>query len=399
MTDLMDAQEASERPRMDPRFARRWIDARRQEGRRRLVVVGVASGLAALVVLAVGSIYSPLFHVRHLRVDVTGPVSAAQVTQLAGVSRHSLMVDVHASSIAARLDADPWLGGARVERKWPGTVTVSVAARTALAVAATSDGRWAQIDATGRVLDVVATRPLGFPVLQGLARVPGAGDWLEGTSGPGPSPAEGPAALVDMAAASDGPDVPQGPAAVLAVLDSLPPVLRAAVLTAQVNPGPGLTLVVSPPRMASGTVTVLLGDGSQLEQKVSAFLTVMAQANLNGVTGLDLSVPARPALETGNPPFPPLPTPHPASSSTSNPKSGPGAASSTATTVASPATTATGPSTTGPSTTRPSTTAPSTMGPAAGAAPATTAATTPTASPAGAKTAPSTTVGSATGGG
>ncbi|MDA8044899.1 MAG: cell division protein FtsQ/DivIB [Actinomycetota bacterium] len=309
MTDLLDAQGASgppSQPRIDPRFARRWAEARREEGRRRLQALLVAGGVVGLALLVLGALYSPLLRVRHLRIQVTGPVAAAQVGRLAGVTAHTLMIDVHASSIAARLDADPLLGGARVVRRWPGTVEMWAVARTPLAVAATADGRWAQIDVTGRVLGVVATRPLGLPVLQGLRGIPAVGAWVAGTAGPDHSPAESPDALVDMVAASDGPDVPQGPAAVLAVLDSLPATLRAAVLTVEVQSGPGLTLVVSPPRLASGTVTVLLGDGSQLQQKTAALLTMLDQADLGGVTGLDLSVPDRPATESSSPPFPPL---------------------------------------------------------------------------------------------
>ncbi len=64
MTDLLDRPEPAplDRPRIDPRFARRWIDAR-QEGRRRLQGLILVGALVALVVLAVGSLFSPLFHV------------------------------------------------------------------------------------------------------------------------------------------------------------------------------------------------------------------------------------------------------------------------------------------------------------------------------------------------
>jgi hypothetical protein len=52
------------------------------------------------------------------------------------------------------------------------------------------------------------------------------------------------------------------------------------------------------PTAASATVSVNLGDGSQLAAKLTALATVLAQANLAGVVQIDLSVPDRPATLT-----------------------------------------------------------------------------------------------------
>jgi hypothetical protein len=325
VTDLLHPA-GTERPPIDPRIARRWIDARRQEGRKRLHLLIALGVLVVIVAAAAGSLYSPLLHVRHVRVTVDGPLSATSVGRLSGVSRSTLMIHVDGAAIAARLDADPWIGQARVTRRWPGTVTISVVVRHPLAMVAlsaapagggvsgagvsggvgggaavggvggtSSAAGWAEVDPTGRVLADVAVPPGGVPVLQGIARVPSPGGWIAGSSGLPAGPNAAPSGLVDMAAASDGPDMPAGPAAALAVLDALPAALRADVVSVNAAGGPGLSLVISPPRLASGIVTVALGDGSQLQSKVTAMVTLLANADLSGVTGLDLSVPNRPA--------------------------------------------------------------------------------------------------------
>lgn len=279
---------------MDPRFARRWIDARREEGRRRLHVLVWLGAVAAVLGAIGGSLYTPLFHVRHLRISVDGPISAASVGRLAGLSGQMLMIEVDSSRSVARLDSDPWLGAARVTRSWPGTVSVAVTVRTPIAVVAQGTG-WAEVDQTGRVLTDIANPPIGTPVLQGVGAVPSPGGWLASSAGAAVNPNAAPGLLADLNSIADGADVPTGAAAALAVLASLPATLRPDVLTVNAAAPAGLTLVISPPRLASGTISVAFGDGSELQSKVTALLTLLGQADLGGVTNLDLSVPNRPA--------------------------------------------------------------------------------------------------------
>lgn len=299
MTDLMDRPSPTEPPRIDPRIARRWIDARRQEGRRRLHVLMASLGVLACAGLAAGSLYTPLFQVRHVRIAVAGHISSASVARLAGVTHKTLTIDVNGAAIAARLDADPWLGAARVVRHWPGSVDISVQVRSPIAVVrvpgAGAVASWAEVDPTGRVLADVAGPPTGMPVLQGPGSVPAPGGWVAGSAGAAAAPDAPSSGLADMTASSDGPDVPAGPGAALAFLEALPTGLRADVSSITTASGQGLSLVVNPPRTATGSVTVLLGDGSQLQAKVDALVTMLDQGDLTGVAGVDLSVPSRPS--------------------------------------------------------------------------------------------------------
>lgn len=295
MTDLLTppARPSGDRPRIDPRFARRWIDARREEGRRRLRLIAIGVTAAVVVVAALGSLLTPLFAVRHLRITVNGPISAASIQRLSGLSTHNLMVGVHAGAVTARIDGDPWLGAARVTRHWPDTVTISVAVRSPLA-AVVDGSQYVEVDSTGRVLATIADPPLGMPVVQGITAVPPAGQWLAGTAGPTASPGASAATLDDLAATSDAPDLPGSTAAALAVLQLLPSSVRAEVMATDAAPG-ALSLVIDPP-LATGAITVEMGDGSQLQAKVTALTTLVAQANLTGVTAIDVTVPSRPAL-------------------------------------------------------------------------------------------------------
>ncbi len=297
---------------IDPRFARRWTQVRREQGRRRLRIVAVLAAVVVVVGAAAVSLYSPWLSMRQVRVTTVGAVSRAEVLSVAGLNHRRPLIAVDTGAAAARLDAVPTLGGARVSRSWPSTIEVRVIQRTPVAVVARAAApgaaaEWATVDATGRILaDSVAPLP-GLPVLQGVGQVPAVGDWLIGTAGPRvdpppPPPAGGAAAngpsLVDLNAESDTPSVPNPTAAAVAIAAALPASVRSAVVTVRIGPGNQLTLAVLPFSIAAGSIPVTLGDGSQLGAKLTALAALLANANLSGAAGINLTVPDRPAVLT-----------------------------------------------------------------------------------------------------
>ena len=285
--------------RIDPRFARRWIEVQRANGRRRLHLLLVGLAVVVLAGLALGSFYTPVWRVRHIRVSVTGGgISAASVQRLTGLGPRSLMVDVNTAAITARLDADPALGGARVIQHWPGTVTIRVATRRAVALVARSATVWATVDPTGRILANVATQVPGVPLILGASAIPAPGGWLAGTLGPGVMPGTSPAGEVDMAAASGGTDVPNAIDAALVALQALPASVKPEIISVDIGAAGTLSMTVLPVGVTAGSVTVHLGDGSQLSQKLSALVTLLNQADLANVSQVDLTVPDRPAVLT-----------------------------------------------------------------------------------------------------
>jgi hypothetical protein len=297
------------RLRIDPRFAERWVRVRREQGRRRLRIL--AGVLAAVVVfaLAVGSLFSPLLNVRHIRVSAPAAISRAQVLSVAGLTHPRPLTEINTGAVAARLDAVPGWGAARVRKSWPETLLISVVARSPVAVVARAnpagtrppagEPAWATVDATGRVLANVSTASR-LPVLQGTGPVPPPGGWLTGSAGPHAAPPSGLASrpLADLNAAADSPAAPSGTAAGLAIVAALPRALHGNVLSVTVGPDSRLALSVVPASSPGGSIAVDLGDGSQLAAKLTALTAMLTQANLAGVSGIDLTVPDRPAALT-----------------------------------------------------------------------------------------------------
>ncbi len=293
---------------IDPRFVLRLTEIRRQEGKRRLRVLAAAGAAVVIVAAAVGSLYSPVLALRHVRLAAIGAVSRAQVLSVTGLSHPRPLIEIDTGQLAARLDAVADLGGARVRRSWPATVAIKVTQRTPVAAvaqpaSARSPAGWATVDATGRVLTDLAAPPPGLPVVQEAGPVPPPGQWLTGSAGPGADPlppaGTGPASgrsLVDLDAPPDSSAVPTGTAAALAVSAALPASMRNTVQSVRAGPGSALTMAVLPATIASGSIPVTLGDGSFLNQKLTALVALLTQGDLSGAAGINLSVPDRPAV-------------------------------------------------------------------------------------------------------
>lgn len=312
------APARSRTPRIDPRLRQRWIDARREEGRRRLKLIGALLAALALLAAGFGALHSPLFEVRHVRVtfkDVPqgSGLTAAQIDAQAGLNRKRLMVGVATGQEARLIEQLPWVATARVQREWPGTIRIAVTARHPVAEVERVPGRPASgvalIDASGRVL---ALSPPGsaspgsrsvagsdVPILPLLGALPAPG-------APGTSilPSAGAGGRVGSAGQTGGAGGPVGtggevgPAGQvaeeeLATAAALPPALqrRTSTITITAN---GLVLGL-------GSVTIVFGDAGELAQKMTSLETVLSKVSLAGVRTIDLRVPDRPAL-TGSQP-------------------------------------------------------------------------------------------------
>ena len=119
-----------------------------------VVVVGVG-GFAAT--------RSELLDVDEVQVVLTGdgPLTAAEVVEVAGVSTGAPMVTVDLDALAARVRGLAYAAEVVVERDWPSTVRVWVVARLPVVSAVEPKGRIALLDAGGIVLEHVArTDPL-----------------------------------------------------------------------------------------------------------------------------------------------------------------------------------------------------------------------------------------------
>jgi hypothetical protein len=254
---------------VDPRFRRRWAEARRAEGRRRLRVVVATAGALGLCGAAFGALHSPLFEVRRVAVVGNEHTPRAAILAAAGLSRAGvLMIDAGSDRAEKAVDALPWVLRATFVRHWPWSLVIRVQERSpaALVEAGTVTD---VVDATGRVLEAVppGEAPPELPLLVGA--VPAApGAHVKAT---GPSAG----ALGEL----------------LAAAAAAPPVLGARGLALSWSAGPGLV-----GRLAGSPATVLLGDKSDLSFKLAILAELTTATRLAGYSLVDLTVPDRPAL-------------------------------------------------------------------------------------------------------
>jgi cell division protein FtsQ len=245
---------------IDPRIRARRIAVRREEGRRRLrFLIWCAAGLAVLGAGVVAT-RSPLLDVD--TVEVSGDVQTGrrQTLEALGVAEGDLMLEVDPGAAARRLERLPWIASATVRRQFPSTVTVVVVERRVAAAVPAAGERWALVDATGHVIDVLVEPPPDIVRVLGVRPVTGAGDRL-------PAPARD----------------------ALTVAGAVPPPLRPRV--PEVVSGPhGLELRLTPQGV------VRFGPAAAVGPKFQALATLLERVDLADVAVIDLRVPDAPVL-------------------------------------------------------------------------------------------------------
>lgn len=244
-----------------PRMRARRVEVARGAGRRRLRRLNVVLAVICSVVWALVVVRSPLLDVDRVQVVGAERTPVADIRGAARTSPGMPMVEVDLGRARAGVAALPWIDEVRTTRLWPGTVRIVVTERHEIATVDHAEG-WALLDADGRVLAIVESRP-DLPALPG-----------ERTTAPG-----GDLGADDRAA--------------LAVLGDLPSELRSATDTTAEGPD-GLELV-----LADG-FRVVLGDGEDLGAKAEAAVAVRDHAQDPGsACRIDVRVPTAPVLTTG----------------------------------------------------------------------------------------------------
>src|SRR5712691_9668764 len=123
-------------------------DVRRERTRRRGWTISLL-GVAVVCGATWWITRSPIFTMRELRVSGTTHLTQSQVARIAGLSTGANVLWLSPSRVERLLEHDPWIASATVERSLPGTVTISIRERHAVAVA--MPGSWL-ISADGVVL-------------------------------------------------------------------------------------------------------------------------------------------------------------------------------------------------------------------------------------------------------
>jgi len=167
------------------------------------------------------------------------------------------MLGVDADRAAARIESLPWIAEATVARRWPGTIEIHVTEREPLAVVELAEGRVALVDKDGRVLEVTRQPPAGLTEATGVrGRV------------------------------AEGEDLGRATRDALTVLRALGERL------------PGVVVSVSPDldaALAAGG-EIRFGSTDDLDDKIVAVETVLADVDTACLALLDVRVPGSPAL-------------------------------------------------------------------------------------------------------
>ncbi|HLN15329.1 MAG TPA: FtsQ-type POTRA domain-containing protein [Acidimicrobiales bacterium] len=246
--------------RIDPRIEARRVEVARSAGRRRLRLLLALLLASALVVDGWLALHSSWFAVRHVTVLGAGHSTAPAVVAAAGLANEPPLVDVDPGAAAAAIERLPWVASATVVRHWPDAVSITVTERVPVGLIAEGHDL-AEVDATGRVLAVVA-RP-----------VPG---------------------LVELAApvhaGPAGSDLGAGAAPALVVAASLPPAFKAQVAGITVVPGGRVVLTMTTP------LKVVLGTTAELRAKYEDVAAILAGASLHTGDVIDVSVPQSPTV-------------------------------------------------------------------------------------------------------
>jgi hypothetical protein len=154
-------------PRVDPRMKARRIAVSQARGRRRLWwLVGVAV-VVLLGLVALGVFSSSLFDIENVRVVGAANSDPQQIAEITDDLRGKPILTADLDAVERRLEALPWVARAEVRMDFPHTVVVHIAERTPVAAFQSADGRWRVIDIDGRVIDVLAGRPVDYPAIFG----------------------------------------------------------------------------------------------------------------------------------------------------------------------------------------------------------------------------------------
>jgi cell division protein FtsQ len=245
---------------IDPRLRQRRIEVRRKEGRRRLRVLLAVVALVVLTLALWLATRSSLLDVDAVEVEGSSRTPASTISEAGRLVPGMAMTDIDEEAAVRRIEALPWVAEVGVTRRWPGTVSVRLTERTALAVVGDGTGTWWLVDASGRVLEGAGTRPDGPVALEGVSQVPQPGEVLIGTD------------------------------AALAVAAALSPALAAQVDAVVAVDGGGVDLRLKPHGV------VRLGTPNDLDAKLQATEAVLAQVDPTGLAVLDVQLPTSPVL-------------------------------------------------------------------------------------------------------
>lgn len=157
---------------MTPSWRRLWVRGRRLPFDPWKAAVAVLLVGAVVVVLGWVLLSSRLLVVRQIQVAGEDRVARAQVVRAAQVRLGTPLAHIEGGAVERRVEGIRQVESARVQRKWPSTLRITVAERTP--VAAVRDGSAYQlVDRFGVTVTTVERRPPDMPLADLATPAPG----------------------------------------------------------------------------------------------------------------------------------------------------------------------------------------------------------------------------------
>lgn len=235
-------------------------------------------GTAAVGLIGVGLLFSPLFALHHIDVRRAGS-AGARIRTAANLQSGEPLVSLDVSTIQRRIVALPEVSAAKVERKWPRGLRITVATRTPV-VALAHAGRIALVATDGTVLR-------DFSAADGTNSTNGmTNDGVSYTP------------ITTGAIAPIGKLVTGDSERIVALATALDPDLRDRLVSVSLT---GDDLNASFSSAGASNLAVHFGDEYELDIKAQALGALLGAESSGNVSGIDLTVPDAPVLRLGSP--------------------------------------------------------------------------------------------------
>jgi cell division protein FtsQ len=169
-------EQAEMAPPLKGRRTRRglWKKPRAKTGRRRKPVnprlKKTLIAVALLLVLA-GLLWTftctGLLDIKHIEIRGNEKLDTDYLRGLSGISEGTNLLKLNVKAVENALLSEPYVASARISRRFPNTVAISISERKPEATIA-QNGKYHLVDEQGMVLETVDDKPPGLPEIQGL---------------------------------------------------------------------------------------------------------------------------------------------------------------------------------------------------------------------------------------
>ncbi len=148
----------------------------RLAGRVALAVLVLAIGVAAAIAARRYVTTSPRFGLKELRIEGTRRLSPAQVQSIAGLELGQNVVDLDLDALRARLEQNPWIERAQVQRRLPASLAIEIVEHEAAAMVTLPVGTFLATPNGALFKRIEGGDPDDLPLVTGIASDDASGD-------------------------------------------------------------------------------------------------------------------------------------------------------------------------------------------------------------------------------